>query len=86
MRSNRNERGNSYDRRRRKEWLLQKFGDGLTCKCAHCGDPLTAATLTVDRIVPGAEGGRYVRGNIQPACSTCNSSQGGFLGNQRKVA
>lgn len=35
--------------------------------------------LTVDRIIPGCRGGRYVRGNIRPACGPCNSETGGSL-------
>lgn len=33
--------------------------------------------LTIDRIVPGCQGGTYRRTNIRPACGTCNSSTGG---------
>lgn len=36
-----------------------------------------ASRLTVDRIVPGCQGGRYVRTNIRPACGVCNSETGG---------
>lgn len=35
--------------------------------------------LTVDRIIPGCRGGRYVRENIRPACGPCNSETGGSL-------
>ena len=43
------------------------------------------ANTAVDRIVPGAEGGRYVRGNIRPMCGPCNSRTGGELGNARRA-
>jgi hypothetical protein len=69
-------RGSASDRRARKRWLLATFGDGETCPCFACGVTLTHITLTVDRIVPGALGGRYVRGNIRPACRRCNCSIG----------
>src|SRR5262245_21896986 len=62
-------RGNSYDRRRRKEWMLEHFGDGTTCLCIHCLKTLAFDTLEADRIVPG---GSYRRENIQPACRECN--------------
>ena len=39
--------------------------------------PGRAMYLTVDRIVPGCQGGRYVRTNIRPACGPCNSETGG---------
>lgn len=47
-----------------------------TCRCYRCGALLTAETVTVDRIVPGCQGGTYRRSNIRPACGTCNSSTG----------
>ena len=65
-------RGNSTDRRRRRKWMLAKWGDGETCQCVHCGTMLTDATVEVDRIIPGALGGTYRRENIQPACRRCN--------------
>lgn len=65
-------RGKAQDRRRRKQWLLDTFGDGETAPCVHCQGTLDFDSLTVDRIIPGAEGGRYTRDNIQPACLGCN--------------
>jgi hypothetical protein len=35
--------------------------------------------LTVDRIIPGCQGGTYRRTNIRPACGGCNSETGGQL-------
>jgi hypothetical protein len=72
-------RGNSKDRKRRKEWMLEEFGDGTTCECAFpdCHEILTYDTITADRYpISGKEGGRYVRGNIRPACIGCNASDG----------
>lgn len=69
-------RGSSYDRRRRREWLLQAFGDGERCACAHCGCDLDVETLTVDRVIPGSRGGTYRRENIVPACLPCNVRRG----------
>lgn len=40
-------------------------------RCYRCGLLLTEATLTVDRIVPGKKGGKYVRSNIRPSCGPC---------------
>lgn len=57
------------------------------CRCYRCGCLLTVETVTVDRRIPGAEGGSYFdRMNLRPACSFDNSSTGGFLGNARKKA
>lgn len=89
--TNGNVRGNSVGRRRRRQWLLDTFGDGVTALCAlavpgRCLGQVDIDTMTVDRIVPGAAGGTYVRGNIQPACAPCNQYTGGKLGYERKVA
>lgn len=69
-------RGSARDRRRRKLWLLAEFGDGITAPCFRCDLPLLYSTLTVDRINPGARGGRYTRDNIRPACKPCNTELG----------
>lgn len=83
--SNRNVRGNSADRKARRAFLLEKFGiykwlfKTPICRCYRCKILLTEAQLTIDRIVPGARGGRYTRDNIRPACGTCNSETGGAV-------
>lgn len=78
-------RGNSYARRARKIWLLSPEsgfgGDGVTVPCAtqresDCTRFVDYGSMEVDRIVPGAEGGRYVRGNVRPACRKCNQADG----------
>lgn len=57
--------------------LDTRFGQGEpACRCYRCGRLLTIETVTVDRIVPGCQGGTYRRSNIRPACGTCNSSTG----------
>lgn len=82
--SNHNETGNSRDRRRRKQWLLDEFGDGEFVACfrqisTKCLYVLDFQTLTVDRIVSRSAGGRYTRDNIQPACGSCNSVAGNLV-------
>jgi len=47
------------------------------CRCYRCGTLLTVETVTVDRIIPGCQGGTYRRNNIRPACARCNSETGG---------
>lgn len=75
--SNKNERGSSYDRAVRRQYLLRVYqsdqGPG-TCRCYRCGKVLTDETLTIDRITPGCHGGTYRRENIRPACTFCNSA------------
>lgn len=60
-------------------------GAHLACRCYRCGLLLTVQTVTVDRIVPGCEGGTYARGNIRPSCQPCASHTGAVLGNARKA-
>lgn len=90
--SNGNASGNADDRRRRRQWLLDTYGDGVTAQCglggvqvAGCLVTVDIVTLTVDRIVPGCRGGTYARGNIRPACGSCNEKQGGQLGIERRA-
>jgi hypothetical protein len=88
--TNRNSRGSVEDRRRRRQWLLDTFGDGTSAPCSlqlRCdGTALTLDTVTVDRFpVPGIEGGTYERGNIRPACGPCNSADGNALREARKT-
>jgi len=98
--TNTNDRGNTRDRRRRRFWLVATFradvdwtadgevpcGQGQpACRCYRCGTLLTVETVTVDRRVPGVEGGTYWdKGNLRPACGPCNSETGGALGAERK--
>lgn len=85
-RSNRNERGSSYDRRARRAWLVSPEagfgGDGTTVPCWECGAVLTVETVIADRRIPGELGGTYRRDNIQgPHCVRCSCRQG-----QRRTA
>ena len=80
-RTNRNERGSSYDRRARRKWLVSPAagfgGDGVKVPCWECGVMLTEDNVIPDRIVPGSEGGTYRRSNIRgPHCITCSCRQG----------
>jgi 5-methylcytosine-specific restriction endonuclease McrA len=80
--TNTNARGSSLDRMRRKRWLVKAYeadiGPGFA-RCYRCGMILAESAITVDRIIPGCQGGRYVRSNIRPACSRCNSETGGAV-------
>lgn len=101
--SNSDVRGNSVDRRKRREYLVEHYranvdlgpdgtevsvGQGqAACRCYRCGCLLTVDTVTVDRRIPGIEGGSYWdRMNLRPACGFDNSSTGGLLGAARKKA
>jgi hypothetical protein len=87
--TNGNRRGNAEARRRRRQWLLDTFGDGTRAACAlalspDCAGLVTFETISADRIVPGYLGGTYRRDNIQPACGPCQSHQGGQHGQAAK--
>lgn len=75
-RTGQDHRGSARDRRARRAWLVRTFttpAGGFACHL--CGTPLVpdAHDWHVDRWpVPGCQGGRYVRGNIRPACAPCN--------------
>lgn len=85
--SNTNDRGSAESRRRRKQWLLDEFGNGTSCPCATCWTKLTFDTITVDRYpIAGVDGGRYVHGNIRPQCALCASRQGARMAHARTRA
>lgn len=71
-------RGSTRNRRRRRASLLDLFAvDGGTV-CHLCGVFLPRdGRWHVDRWpVAGKDGGRYTRGNIRPACAPCNIDHG----------
>lgn len=89
--TNRNARGSSVARRRRKQWLLDTFGDGQRAKCEiglpGCEGLVTFESLWVDCWpVMRADGGRYVQDNIRPSCGPCNMRHGGQVGQARMRA
>lgn len=43
-----------------------------TCRCHYCETPLRPADVTMDHIVPISRGGRSTKGNLVPACHSCN--------------
>ena len=42
--------------------------------CVYCGSK--PAQLTMDHVIPLSKGGSHTKGNIVPACKSCNSSKG----------
>ena len=78
---NSNERGNSQQRRARKQWLLDTFGDGVQASCSEpdCETVVDITSIYVDRIIPAHQGGTYRRGNIQPHCQRCSCRQGAHM-------
>lgn len=68
--------GNTEDRKRNRDYLLREFGDGKVCPCVYCGVYISHGTLEQDKIHTLAEGGRYRRSNLVPACGDCNKRRG----------
>ncbi len=84
-------RGSSYDRRRRRERIVEEFGVGAArdpsrkvwVYCHHCPRRMRASghAWEVDRFpVCGHDGGRYTWGNVVPSCKPCNGTRCGVRG------
>jgi len=81
--------GNARDRARRRARIVARDGwpeVGIVL-CRWCDVPLLqdddpeapGQSVTMDRVVPGCEGGTYQLDNLVPACRNCNESRGGKL-------
>jgi len=57
-------------------WWKRRIADGV---CHYCRRRVGRASLTLDHLVPLGRGGRSVRGNVVPACKTCNTKKQSLL-------
>lgn len=57
--------------------IIADTGRGEVAVEDSTGEIRRARPLSIDRIIPGCQGGTYDRTNIRPACVPCNSSLGG---------
>lgn len=57
---------------RQSQWWKRRLAKGV---CYYCGSPIPPSELTMDHIVPVARGGRSIKGNVVPACKTCNNNK-----------
>jgi 5-methylcytosine-specific restriction protein A len=55
---------------RKTQWWQRQIAKEI---CHYCRRPTARTELTMDHIVPLARGGRSSRGNLVPACKTCNN-------------
>ena len=55
---------------RKTQWWQRQIARGT---CHYCGRQVHPQEMTLDHIVPLIRGGRSVRGNVAPACKTCNT-------------
>lgn len=72
-------RGNVYDRRRRRAWLIETYKiSPAMVECYHCQQRMRASgPWEVDRFpIPGRDGGTYRRDNIVISCRDCNRGKG----------
>ena len=57
---------------RKSPWWKTQIQKGL---CHFCQQSVGTDHLTMDHLVPLARGGKSTRGNIVPACQSCNRSK-----------
>jgi 5-methylcytosine-specific restriction endonuclease McrA len=55
---------------RQSTWWKRRRAVG---RCGYCGRPTPPRELTMDHRVPLVRGGRSTRGNVVPACKSCNT-------------
>lgn len=53
-------------------WWKRRCSGGA---CHYCGKQVGAKALTMDHVVPLIRGGRSNKGNLVPACKSCNDSK-----------
>ena len=57
---------------RQSQWWKRRCSKG---KCYYCGVSVPPRELTMDHIVPISRGGRTTKGNVVPACKSCNNKK-----------
>lgn len=58
-------------------WVVERGLGRPAVRCFRCGTLLDWDSVEIDRIKPGAEGGRYTKSNIRPVCGCCNKTLAG---------
>lgn len=54
------------------QWWKRRVAKGV---CGYCRRSAPPKELTMDHIVPLARGGKSTKGNVVPACKTCNTAK-----------
>ena len=57
---------------KKSNWWQAKLNQGL---CHYCEKKFKREELTMDHIVPIARGGKSTKGNLVPACKSCNENK-----------
>ena len=60
---------------KKSQWWQTLLNQGVCHYCHKTPEELTPEKLTMDHVVPIARGGSSTRGNIVPACVSCNQSK-----------
>ncbi len=55
---------------RNSQWWKRRCAKG---ECYYCKSKIVPKELTMDHIVPISRGGKTTKGNVVPACKTCNN-------------
>ncbi len=57
---------------RKSQWWKRRCDKGA---CYYCGLSVPPKELTMDHVVPVSRGGKSTKGNVVPACKTCNTKK-----------
>ena len=57
---------------RQSSWWMKKTQKGV---CYYCQSKVGRPHLTMDHVVPLSRGGKSRKGNIVPACKSCNNKK-----------
>jgi 5-methylcytosine-specific restriction endonuclease McrA len=57
---------------RKTHWWKRKCSQGT---CYYCGRSVQPGALTMDHLVPLIRGGTSSKGNVVPACKSCNNKK-----------
>lgn len=59
---------------RKSSWWKAKIH--VAPQCYYCKVPLTPEEVTMDHILPLAQGGKSTKGNVVISCKPCNTKKG----------
>ena len=57
---------------RNSQWWKRRLSEG---RCYYCGEEFSPAELSMDHVVPLIRGGKSTKGNVVPACKSCNNKK-----------
>ena len=57
---------------RKSQWWKRRCDKGV---CYYCRCEIKPAELTMDHVVPLSRGGKSTKGNVVPACKSCNTKK-----------